>query len=108
MKKRAWWSFEKEAMPHLLNHENRSVDLFFEFLDPKDRKVLWADLEKGLAIQLPNLGVVKGQAIVNSVREIRKEDLGPVELSYLKRMLDAAPRKTILKYDTKTRSYKAK
>lgn len=95
----------KKAMPHLINQKHKSYDLYFEFLSPEDRKRIHDDLLQGYSIELPNLGRINDHDVSNNVKNIKKEDIGPYEESYIERMLKVPSKEVILKYNQKNHSY---
>jgi hypothetical protein len=69
----------KKAMPHVDVKDKGAADLYFEFLEPEDRKEFFNDLtsKDKPTIKLPDFGKIdkKGPEISNKVKEINDDDI---------------------------------
>jgi hypothetical protein len=108
-------SISKEAMPKLdtkEQHGERGIDLYFEFLNQKDRQHVVEDLINGKTIELPSFGEVdKDRFIVNTLNKINKEDIKWGEGNFTERMIrdmikSKSKAKPFLEYDDVQHKYK--
>ena len=102
----------KKSAPHVGIPEKGVADLYFEFLEPKERKEVYQDLIQGETVGLPNYGEVYDKIISNVLKEIKRENLDDSDINYIKRYTtDVAQKSTsfpILEYDEDNHKYKLK
>jgi len=105
-------NMKKKSMPHVGIPAKGVADLYFEFLEPKDRVEVFEDLKNGETVSLPDYGEVYDRVIRNVLKEIRKDNLDKSDMSYIQRYTTEIAQKTksfpILEYDEKTHQYKLK
>jgi len=103
---------KKKSMPHVGIPSKGLADLYFEFLEPKDRTEVFEDLRDGEVIKLPNYGEVYDRIIENVLKEITKDNLDKSDMAYIQRYTTEQAQKTksfpILEYDEENHKYKLK
>jgi hypothetical protein len=103
----------RKAMPHIDVKDKGSADLYFEFLEPKERKEFFDDLisDENPTIELPNFGKIEnGPDISNQVKEINDKDLDKSDEEFIKRFVEEhrKPARPFLEYDEEAHKYKLK
>lgn len=108
-------SNKKYAMPHLNLKNKGPVDLFFEFIDPKDRKNFFEDLisDKEFKIDLPNFGIIDKDLslnVSNEIKQIEKKDLDKDSINFLERLIKDTknPRRALIQYNTNKHKFELK
>lgn len=100
----------KEAMPHVLLKEKGGADLYFEFLEPKEKKEILKDLtsDDKPTIELPDFGQVGKYHIKNPAKTISKDDLLRGGEDFIKMFVDTKSPHPLLEYDETHHKYKLK
>jgi hypothetical protein len=102
----------KEAIPHILLKNKKPVDLYFEFLDMKERSEFFEDLnsKEQPHITLPDYGQIGRFNISNPItKEISKDDLAESDERLIKRFVDKGESTSpVLEYDKNKHEYKLK
>lgn len=105
-------AIKKEAIPHVLLKNKKPVDLYFEFLDTKERSEFFNDLssDERPHITLPDYGQIGRFNVSNpSTKEISKDDLTESDERLIKRFIDKGESTNpILEYDKNKHEYKLK
>lgn len=103
----------KQAMPHIKIKDKGFADLYFEFLEPKDRKVFFEDLkskEKPI-IKLPNFGKVdKYEILNNQVKEFSIKDLTKDSEKFIEHFIETEkkPPHPFLEYNKQIHEFELK
>ncbi|MDD5650211.1 MAG: hypothetical protein PHF86_07345 [Candidatus Nanoarchaeia archaeon] len=99
-----------KAMPHIKTKDESSADLYFEFLDPKDRKDFFEDLtgRDEPDISLADFGTIGDKDIVNKeIKRINIKDLTKNTEEFIKRFVrdTRKPKYDFLDYDENSHKY---
>lgn len=104
----------KKAMPHVLLKNKGNADLFFEFLDSKEKINFFDDLtsDSSPEIDLPNFGHINDKIEISnpSAKTIKKEDLLRGSEDFIKLFVydKRKPTHPFLEYDKQHHKYKLK
>jgi len=90
---------DRLSMPHI-QVKHKTLDLYFEHLDPESRKKLYEDLKAGYTIKTPHF-----EDHPNPVKEYKWSDLDDVDKHKIEEVVNSKqPFKSILRYNEKTKS----
>jgi len=96
-------------MPHIKLKDKGAIDLFFEFLEPSERREFFEDLSEGSTIKLPDFGTVGQSVIENKVKELEEKDLTKRDEDFIKSFLrEQQVAHPYLEYEKSQHSYKLK
>ncbi len=103
----------KKAMPQINIKNKGDADLYFEFLEPKERKEFYEDLigEDQPNIKLPDFGKIDhGPEISNEVKEMNESELSENAEDLIKRFVKDKhkPAKPFLEYDDQKHRFELK
>jgi hypothetical protein len=104
----------KKSMPHIDIKDKGAADLYFEFLEPKERKEFFNDLtdKDRPTIELPDFGRIhqKGPNITNEVKKFNENDISKNTEKFIEYFSkDLRETSTpYLVYDDKKHKYKLK
>lgn len=104
----------KKAMPHVDVKDKGSADLYFEFLEPEERKEFYNDLvsDKQPTIELPNFGKIdNGPNISNpDVKELNNSELDESDEEFIRRFVFnyQKPSRPFLQYNNEDHKYELK
>lgn len=104
----------KKSMPHINVEDKGAADLYFEFLEPKDRKEFFKDLTspEQPTIKLPDFGKIDkdGPEISNDVKEMNENDITPKTEESIKFFMTdkKIPPTPYLDYNNKKHNYELK
>jgi hypothetical protein len=100
------------AMPHILLKNKNFVDLYFEFLEPKERQEFYDDLisPQHPSIKLPDYGKVKDIDISNNIKKITQDDIPQTSENLIEKLVKdkRKTRSPILEYNESQHSYALK
>ena len=104
----------KKSMPHINVEDKGAADLYFEFLEPKDRKEFFKDLTSPSqpTIKLPDFGKIdkNGPEISNDIKEMNEKDITKKTEDFIK-FFTTDPKIPIhpyLDYNNKKHNYELK
>ena len=94
----------KNASPHLKLRKKPAIDLYFEYLLPKEKREILEDLKRGENIKIPNFKNVNVRNITN---EFNEEDLVNIDEqeSLIEKMIRFVTNTPLLKYDESRHQY---
>lgn len=99
----------KKSMPHIDVKDKGTADLYFEFLEPVERREFFEDFKDGSEINLPDFGSVNGVDIENKVKKINEKQVSHKDEEFIQRFLREQKIKSpYLEYEKGDHSYKLK
>jgi len=99
---------KKKAMPWIKVKDKGDADLFFEFVEPSERKEFFEDLtgDDHPTISLPDVGKVVDVNITNKVKKIKFDEIEPKTEEFIKRFIrDQKVKRPFLEYDDKKHKF---
>jgi hypothetical protein len=101
-------------MPHIEVKDKGSADLYFEFMEPRERKEFFEDLtsdEKPI-VSLPDFGKIDKNVNISNpvVKEIKDDDLTKNTENFIERFINdkRTPMRPFLEYNDKQHKYELK
>lgn len=99
---------KKKAIPWIEVKNKGDADLFFEFVEPSERKEFFEDLvsEDHPTISLPDFGKVIDVDIRNKVKNLKVDEIEPKTEEFIKRFIrDQKVKRPFLEYDDKKHKF---